>query len=103
METFGPMHLVQNASLLQQQQSPLQGKSRLHELVHENTNDLSYLQQMTLISGVGDFCQVYVTYKTESHSSLIIFTFKVVNMTNFQIQNLALSFQSSQNLQVRPN
>jgi len=38
---------------------------------------------MVLIGGVGDFCQVYVKYKTEPRCSLLIFTFKVVNMTNF--------------------
>ena len=58
---------------------------------------------MRLISGVGDFCQVYVSYKAEPSCSLIIFSFKIVNMTNFQLQNLALSFQSSPNLEVRPN
>ena len=61
------------------------------------------MRDMELISGIGDFCQVYVTYKTQPRCSLIIFTFKVVNMTNFQLANLALSFQSSQNLEVRPN
>ena len=58
---------------------------------------------MRLISGIGDFCQVYATYKVEPRCSLIIYSFKIVNMTNFQIKNLALSFQCSQNLQVRPN
>ena len=56
-----------------------------------------------MISGVGDFCQVYVGYKAEPKCSLLIFTFKIVNMTNFQLRHLALSFQSSPNLQVRPN
>ena len=47
---------------------------------------------MQLISGIGDFCQVYVSYKVEPRCSLIIYCFKIVNMTNFQIKNLALSF-----------
>ena len=58
---------------------------------------------MSLISGIGDFCQVYVTYRVDPRSSLIVFTFKIANMTGFLIENLAVSFQCSQNLQVRPN
>jgi len=61
------------------------------------------MKEMVLISGIGDFCQVYVTCKAEARCSLLTFRFKIINMTNFMIKNLALSFQSSPNLQVRPN
>ena len=52
-----PLHLAQNASILQQQQSPLCSMGQLHDIVPESRAEHQLLrQEMHLISGVGDFC-----------------------------------------------
>ena len=53
------------------------------EQSEDGVSDVYSLPELHLISGIGDFCQIYVSYKFEPRSSLIIYTFKIVNMTNF--------------------
>ena len=63
---IAPMHLSQSASVLQHSLSPLRGIGQLQDIVSDDGGALApqLMQDMELISGIGDFCQVYVTYKT---------------------------------------
>ena len=83
--------------------SPLRALSALNKIRPDHASDHLLLQEWSLINGCGDFCQVYVQYRVEPQNSLISFTFKIANITNFLIEDLAVSFQHSSNLQIRPN
>ena len=61
------------------------------------------MQEMNLISGIGDFCQIYVKYKVEPQRKLINFQFRIINMTSFMIENLVIQTQVSENLEVMEN
>lgn len=57
----------------------------LNALGRDEVDTNILFQEPQLISGIGDFCQVHVSYTTEPQSNTVVFKFKIANMTTFQI------------------
>lgn len=59
-------------------------------------------QDPLLLTGIADFVQVLMRYTVEPRSKLIVFNFKVINITKFLLENLLVELEVSPNVQVKP-
>eukprot|EP00347_Sterkiella_histriomuscorum_P003068 403365712 len=59
-------------------------------------------REAQLITGFGDFVQVYVRYTVKPSNQLVVFHFRVINVTKFLLENLTIEFLHSNNMKIKP-
>ena len=55
-----------------------------------------------LITGIADFVQIHMRYSFSPALNLVVFNFKVINITKFLLEQLSLELQTSLNIKVKP-
>lgn len=55
-----------------------------------------------MISGIADFVQVSMRYTVMQQAQIIVFHFKILNITKFLLEDLVFELEVSQNIKVKP-
>lgn len=64
---------------------------------------LHYLfKEPKLITGIADFVQIYMRYTTHPVTGVVIFHFKVINITKFLLEQLTINLEASENVKPEP-